>query len=143
MKIFSQKTRHGRCLSGFIGISMGQCNRFYAKTSLTHFQSIFRFYTPWKYQRTSGLLMFSGYKSGTLVENGLRKIVSCWTVIILWKNWIFFSPSIFLAYYAMEFTLLWVKSQTNCRYFKVFKISCYLQIKNIWVVVFYKINTFL
>ena len=36
---------------------------------------MFHFYTPRKHQKTSGFLMFSGgYRSGTLVENGLNNI---------------------------------------------------------------------
>ena len=39
----------------------------------THFQPKFHFCTLWKYQKSSGFLMFSGgYKSGALVENGLK-----------------------------------------------------------------------
>ena len=38
--------------------------------SLTHFQPMLRIYTPWKHQKTSGFV-FRGYRSGTLVENGL------------------------------------------------------------------------
>ena len=40
---------------------------------LTHFQPMFHFYNPWKHQKTSGfLLVFKGYRSGALVENGLK-----------------------------------------------------------------------
>ena len=44
-----------------------------SKTSenLTHFQPMFHFYNPWK-QKTAGFFyVFRGYRSGTLVENGL------------------------------------------------------------------------
>ena len=30
------------------------------KENLTHFQTMFHFYTPWKHQKTSGFLTFSG-----------------------------------------------------------------------------------
>ena len=44
----------------------------WAILSLTNFQPMFLFYTPWKHQKTSGFLMFSrGYRSGTLVKNEL------------------------------------------------------------------------
>ena len=43
------------------------------KMSLTHFQPMFYFCTSWKHQKTGGFSdVFSGYRSGTLVENGLR-----------------------------------------------------------------------
>ena len=42
------------------------------KLNLTHFQPMFHFYTPWKHHKTYGFLnFFRGYRSGTLVENGL------------------------------------------------------------------------
>ena len=35
---------------------------------------MFYFYTPWKHHKVFGFLMFSqGYRSGTLVENGLMR----------------------------------------------------------------------
>ena len=41
---------------------------------LTHFWSMFPFYTPWKHQKTKGFLVFSGgCRMGTLVRNGLRE----------------------------------------------------------------------
>ena len=39
------------------------------KKSLTHFQPMFHFYTPWKQQKTGGFLMFSG---GIEVEHWLK-----------------------------------------------------------------------
>ena len=39
---------------------------------LSQFQPMFHFYTPWKHQKTSGFTdVFRGYRSGTLIENGL------------------------------------------------------------------------
>ena len=38
---------------------------------LTHFQQMFNFYTSWKYQKFSEI--FRGYRSGTLIENGLNE----------------------------------------------------------------------
>ena len=38
------------------------------QNSLTHFQPIFHFYTTWKHRFSD---IFRGYRSGTLVENGL------------------------------------------------------------------------
>ena len=53
------------------------------KVHLTHFQHMFDFYTPWKHQKTSGFLMFSGgYRSGTLVENGLIKKASVKNLLV-------------------------------------------------------------
>ena len=40
------------------------CSRDLKKSSLTHFQPMFHFYAPRKH-------VFRGYRSGTLVENGL------------------------------------------------------------------------
>ena len=43
-------------------------------TLLTHFMSIFYFYTPWKYQKTKGFLTFSkGYRNQTLEWNGYKE----------------------------------------------------------------------
>ena len=36
------------------------CSRDLKKSSLTHFQPMFHFYTPRKHQKISGFLMFSG-----------------------------------------------------------------------------------
>ena len=47
---------------------------------VTHFQTMFHFYTPWKHQKN---WCFRGYRRGTLVENGLNI-----------KNWISWEPSI-------------------------------------------------
>ena len=38
-----------------IGVDLLHINSWY----LTHFQSVFRFYTPWKHQKTGGFLMYS------------------------------------------------------------------------------------
>ena len=40
---------------------------------LNHFQPIFFFCTPWKQKTSRFLIFFRGYRSGTLVENGLNK----------------------------------------------------------------------
>ena len=42
---------------------------FYRLRTLTHFQPTFHFYTPRKYQKTYGFLMFSG---GIEVEHWLK-----------------------------------------------------------------------
>ena len=43
---------------------------------LIHFQPVLHFYTPSKYQKTSGFLMFSrGTEVEHLVENGLRNVL--------------------------------------------------------------------
>ena len=39
------------------------------KKELTHFQPMFHFHTPWKYQKTEGCLIFSG---GIEVEHWLK-----------------------------------------------------------------------
>ena len=57
-------------------------------TMLTHFQPMFHFYTPWKHQKTGGFLWcFSGYTSGTLVENGLIPSAG-----VFWRHFAF-SPT--------------------------------------------------
>ena len=59
----------------FIDTSSDIANYGWYCEKLTHFQPVFRFYTPWKHEKTGGFLMFSGggggYRSRTLVENEL------------------------------------------------------------------------
>ena len=43
------------------------------KDSLTHFQSMFHFHTPWEHHKTySFFFVFRRYRSGALVKNGLH-----------------------------------------------------------------------
>ena len=53
-------------------VKAGSHSRFFHRwavsPSLTHFQPIFHFYTTWKHRFSD---IFRGYRSGTLVENGL------------------------------------------------------------------------
>ena len=46
----------------------GNSNIVFLLLSITHFQPMFPFYTPWKHQKTSGFLMFAG---GIEVEDWL------------------------------------------------------------------------
>ena len=41
----------------------------FPKATLTHFQPLFHFYTPWKHKKTFAFLMFSG---GIEVEHWLK-----------------------------------------------------------------------
>ena len=45
-------------------------------TQLTHFWSMFPFYTPWKHRKTYGFSgVFRGYKTGTFARDELRFVV--------------------------------------------------------------------
>ena len=44
----------------FIDTSSDIANYGWYCEKLTHFQPVFRFYTPWKHEKTGGFLMFSG-----------------------------------------------------------------------------------
>ena len=44
-----------------------KCDSIFSWLCLTHFQPMYHFYTPWKHQTDD----FRGYRSETLVENGL------------------------------------------------------------------------
>ena len=50
-----------------LNIHLGSLQNF--TSNLTHFQPVFHFYAPWKHQKTSGFLMFSG---GIEIEHWLK-----------------------------------------------------------------------
>ena len=57
--------------------------------TLTDFQPMFHFYTPWKHKKTPVFGFFRGYRSGTLVENRLRNIFHVkWRTAIPRMDWI-------------------------------------------------------
>ena len=65
---------------------------------VTHFMSLFSFYTPWKNQKTRGFLMFSdvfrgGYREKPAVWNGLKEDwINSWRSkhqVIPWTNYYF------------------------------------------------------
>ena len=57
---------------------------------LTYFWPMFPFYTPWKHQKTSGLLVFSG---GLKWEYGLLAVINIpLKITLLWSIFLFYTP---------------------------------------------------
>ena len=64
--------RNSKCWINNISESIA-INKFSNENVINPFQPMFYFCTSWKHQKTGGCSdVFRGYRSGTLVENGLR-----------------------------------------------------------------------
>ena len=70
-KFIFEKLCWGTSVHGWFYIKQLPCNWYYLLRSLTHFRPVFPNFTPWKFHKTSGFLIFSRFIES---EHGLKLI---------------------------------------------------------------------